>query len=69
MLVNLEGVPIEFHFTPGSVSDVQGLKYFSFDLENKSRIYADKAYNDYQFEDLILEAKEIKLGPQRKNTI
>ncbi len=32
MLVTLEGIPIEFHFTPGSTSDVKGLKLFDFDL-------------------------------------
>ena len=66
MLINLDGVPIEFHFTPGSISDVEGLKRFSFDLNDSSQIYADKAYNDYQFEDLLLEAKNIRLVPKRK---
>jgi hypothetical protein len=66
MLVDLEGIPIEFHFTPGSTSDVKGLKDFSFDLGEGTSIYADRAYNDYRFEDLIQECAGIKLIPGRK---
>lgn len=66
MLVNLEGIPIEFHFTPGSMSDVKAFKDFSFDLDKGACIYADRAYNDYKFEDFLRKFTGIKLIPKRK---
>jgi len=42
------------------------LKDFSFDLAKGSKIYADRAYNDYQYEDLLMESVKIKLIPKRK---
>jgi len=66
MIVNLEGVPIEFHFSPGSTSDIKGLKCFFFNLDEGAKIFADRAYNDYNFEDLLSESANIKLIPKRK---
>lgn len=41
------------------------MKQFNFDLPEGSTIYADKAYNDYGFEDLLKDA-DISLAPLRK---
>ena len=60
MIIDLNGIPVEFHFTPGSVKD------FSFDFEQGSKVYADRAYNDYKFEDLLFETSNIQLVPRRK---
>lgn len=66
LMVTTDGHPIECFFTPGSVGDVTMLPYFTMDLPAGSRVYADKAYNDYREEDLLREAAEICLCPARK---
>lgn len=60
------GQPVEYFVTHGSLSDVVGLKYFAFDRPEGSVVYGDKAYNDYQIEDLLHEAEHITLLPIRK---
>jgi hypothetical protein len=42
---------------------VRMLKAFRFDVPEGSCIYADKAYNDYAMEDVLLEASQIQLYP------
>ncbi|MBO1348698.1 MAG: IS982 family transposase [Hormoscilla sp. GUM202] len=66
MLVNKSGNPIEFYLAPGSYNDVKLLQSFCFDLPSNSLVYGDKAYNDYQLEDLLKESANIKLKPLRK---
>jgi Transposase DDE domain len=66
MIINLQGIPVEFVFTPGSEADVQGFKRFECDFMNESKIYADKAYTDYIQEDLLQEACGIQMVPKRK---
>ena len=66
LMVTTKGQPVEVFFTPASVGDVEGLQVFAFDLPQGSRIYADKAYNDYDIEDLLDEACGISLMPLRK---
>jgi hypothetical protein len=41
-------------------------KTFRFDVPEGSHVYADKAYNDYAMEDVLLEASQIRLYPIRK---
>jgi hypothetical protein len=66
LLVTKEGQPVECFLTPGSYSDVRTLKAFRFDVPEGSHVYADKAYNDYTMEDVLLEASQIQLYPIRK---
>lgn len=66
LMVTQSGQPVELFFTPGSVGDVEGLQIFSFDLAPGSTVYADKAYNDYDIEDLLEEACQVHLMPLRK---
>ena len=65
LMVTLKGQPVEFFFTPGSVADATGLYLFDFDLPEHSWVVADKAYNNYHFEDL-LDDFAIELKPIRK---
>jgi len=65
LLVTANAEPVEFFFTPGSVSDVAGLDFFDFDLPAGSQIIGDKAYNDYELEDVLKEA-DLHLLPMRK---
>jgi hypothetical protein len=61
-----DGQPVECFLTPGSFSDVRALKTFQFDVPNGSYVYADKAYNDYALEDVLVEAADIHLSPIRE---
>lgn len=65
LLVTHSGQPVEFILAPGGQNDCRLMKQFDLDLEPGSTIYADKAYNDYGFEDL-LAGQGIKLAPLRK---
>jgi hypothetical protein len=66
LLVTKDGQPVECFLTPGSYSDVRMLKAFRFDVPEGSHVYADKAYNDYAMEDVLLEASHLQLYPIRK---
>jgi hypothetical protein len=66
LLATKDGHPIECYLTPGSYSDVRVLKTFQFDLPEGSRIDADKAYNDDELEDALIEAAHIQFCPIRK---
>lgn len=60
------GWPVEFVLTPGSTGDVQALKMLDLDLVAGSILYGDRAYTDYQEEDLLQDAGEVTLQAQRK---
>ena len=64
-MVTQSGVPVEFFLTPGSFSDVRGLRCYPFDLPQGATVYADKAYCNYGIEDALAEAG-ITLKPLRK---
>ena len=67
MLVSAKkGIPIEILFTPGAENDMRAFKRFSLDLPEYSTIYADRAYNNYGFEDFLLDHAEIRLIAQRR---
>jgi IS1 transposase len=57
---------VECFLTPGGFGDVDALKYYAYALPDGSMIYADKAYNDYEIEDLLKEVEHIHLLPMRK---
>jgi Transposase DDE domain len=66
LMVTATGEPVEFFLTPASFADVKGLKIFPFALPEDSVVYADKAYTDYEVEDLLLDAEKIQLSAMRK---
>jgi Transposase DDE domain len=66
LLVTKDGRPIECYLTPGSSSDVRVLKTLQLHLPAGRHIYADKAYNDDELEDVLREAAHIQLCPIRK---
>lgn len=65
LLVTASQQPVEFFLTPAGTSDVEGLQYFDFDLPPGSCVYGDKAYNNYEIED-ILATIGVDLKPTRK---
>jgi hypothetical protein len=66
LMVTQDGQPVECFLTPGGFGDVDALKYYAYVLPNGAIIYADKAYNDYEIEDLLKEVEHITLLPMRK---
>jgi hypothetical protein len=66
LMVTQDGQPVECFLTPGGFGDVDALKYYAYELPDGSMIYADKAYNDYEIEDLLKEVDHIQLIPMRK---
>jgi hypothetical protein len=53
LMVTQDGQPVECFLTPGSFGDVDALKSYAYALPDGAIIYADKAYNDYELEDLL----------------
>lgn len=66
MIVDVQGTPIEFVITPGSIADIRALSLFTMDLPANSVLYADKAYTHYEVEDLLHNLEGIDLIAKRK---
>jgi hypothetical protein len=66
LMVTQDGQPVACFLTHGGFGDIDALKYYAYELPDGSLIYADKAYNDYEIEDLLKEVDHIKLLPMRK---
>jgi hypothetical protein len=66
LMVTHDGQPVECFLTHGGFGDVDALKYYAYALPAGAIIYADKAYNDYEIEDLLKETEHIQLIPMRK---
>ena len=64
-MVTEHGHPVEFFLTPGSYSDTTAYCFYDFDLPEQAWITADKAYNDYDVEDVINDAG-LRMMPIRK---
>lgn len=69
MIVDSEGVPVEFSFTPGSVGDITALKDINFHLPQGSILMGDRAYTNYSFEDNLEEIEGIKLLAKRRKNL
>ena len=65
LLATQAGQPVEFLLSPGSFFDGTGLHGFDFDLPEGAQIIGDKAYNNYEIEDMM-QVAGIQLAPFRK---
>ena len=68
LMISKTGQPVEFFLTPGSYSDTSALKLYNFDLPKGSKLTGDKAYNDYEVEDLINDAGISFIPIRKKNS-
>jgi len=66
LVVTGAGEPVEFSLAAGSEADVSVFKDLELDLPEGSIILADKAYTDYDYEDLLEAAAGLHLKAQRK---
>lgn len=65
IMVTEYGQPVEFFLTCGSCSDTKAYRLYRFDLPEQAWITGDKAYNDYDVEDAMIEAG-LRMSPIRK---
>lgn len=65
VITNSKGQPLDFSITEGSMHDLKALKSFDLDFLFGKILYGDKAYNHYEYEDLLMKLGTY-LMPQRK---
>jgi hypothetical protein len=68
LMVTQDGQPVECFLTPGGFSDVEALQYYAYELPDGSIIFADKAYNDYEIEDLLKKLSIFSFFPYARRT-
>jgi hypothetical protein len=69
IIATSDGIPVEFCILPGACSDLQGLAELALDLPPMSQLFVDGGYNFYEWEDYLLEIKELQLQvPRRSNS-
>lgn len=66
-VLTLNGIPVEFCFTPGAQGDVHALTKLPLNVAPESNIWADAAYTDYKIEDLMLQEEGIWLLTKRRS--
>ena len=66
LLVTVTGQPVEFVLAPGAQADIALFKALPLDLPAGSIIYADAAYTDYGWEDLLAQGPHLHLIVPRK---
>ncbi len=69
MIVTARKEPVEFLPAPGADEDISVYKHLNSDLPPGSVCYGDKAYNDYQHEDMLIEPADIIFRPVRKKIL
>jgi len=66
LIADVNANPTKMSLRPASESDIRSFRSLELDLPTNSVILADKAYNDYQYEDRLIQEKQIHLMPIRK---
>jgi hypothetical protein len=67
VLTTAQGCPVELVLAPASEADVVVFKRLQLDLPDGATIYADKAYTDYVWEDLLNQDTDLSLVVLRKS--
>ena len=66
LCVTADHQPVEFYLTDASTGDVEGLAWFDSELLQGSHVHGDKAYNNYQIEDILADVG-VQMQPIRKS--
>ena len=69
MIVTGDGKPVEIQIVPGSRPDISVFKEFNFNLPENSKLYTDKGYTDYEWEDMLKEIGIIMEPIRKKNSV
>ena len=67
MITTKNREPVEFLFSPASMNDGKAFKDFELDLPKGSILYGDRAYTNYLYEKIVLDATGIDLKFARKS--
>ena len=67
IITDSKGTPVQFDVFCGQTGGVTAFQCSQINLPENSSLFGDKAYNDYEQEDLLLECDEIRLRPIRKS--
>jgi len=67
IITTSDGIPVEFCILPGACADLQGLAELALDLPQGAQLFVDGGYNFYEWEDYLLEIKELQLQVPRKS--
>jgi hypothetical protein len=67
VVTTASGRPVEVLLLCGCSADLTGMKEMALALPAGSQLYADKAYTDYDFEEVLLQQKQITFLPLRKS--
>jgi transposase len=68
-VVTASGRPVEVLLLCGCCADLPGMKEMQLELPKGSTLYADKAYTDYKYEDMLKAERQITLLPIRKRNL
>ena len=66
LISDINANPTKMLLRPARESDIGSFRLMDFDLPANSVIFADKAYNDYRYEDQLIHEKQVHLMPNRK---
>ncbi len=66
LVADVNANPTKMLLRPARKSDIGSFRMFDLDLPVNSVIFADKAYNDYRYEDRLIHEKQVHLMPIRK---
>ena len=66
VITTADGIPVEFFISAGSYHDITAFQSMNIDLPPDSKLYADKAYTDYELEDYYKELEQIDMLVIRK---
>lgn len=67
VIVTASGRPVEVLLLCGCSADLTGMKELTLALPAGARLYGDKAYTDYTYEEQLLKEKQIAFLPIRKS--
>lgn len=66
IITTKSGIPVQFDVFCANTSDITAFQSTQVNLPTNSQLFGDKAYNDYQIEDLMSQCDDIWLQPNRK---
>jgi hypothetical protein len=66
VITNVDNKPVEYAFTPGAYSEIDGFRQMPLELPEFSSLYGDSGFTDYTHEDDLKEGQDIDLKVARK---
>lgn len=67
VITDSQNRPVEYTFTPGSIAEIDGLRQMPMQLPEKSTLYGDSGFTDYNHEEEMEQGENIDLKIARKS--